>query len=332
MLLVNHVMSNNVASGIFSDIISYYRSFAPPGIEHVASASATLGGMIRHYHRPNLESRLSGPCVVTVHHDLRDDDPSLTVQHFTDRYREANRVICLNTLQRDYLAAEGITNTVVIPHGYHARYIRARGDATDIPYRENTGSGKNGRVVIGVFSRRYPRKVKGEGYIYELAQRLDPARFEFVLIGKGRTYDAAVLERFGFDVTAYETLPYKTVASAYRTVDALLMSSWFEGGPANIPEAVGGAVPVLCNPIGMAKDMVVDRENGLHLSMDAGSDAEQISAWLLDPASRADLREGAKRNAGNAITWAIHASRVVDVYREVLNETLGNILTWQNAS
>lgn len=319
MITINHVMSNSVASGIFTDILGYYKSFAPDDFKQVESESALPGHFIRHYHRPNLEKGLVSPSVVTVHHDLQDDDASLSVEKFLDRYREASKVICLNTIQQVYLAEQGITNTIVIPHGYNKKYIFPAFSSASEVEGSNVAERK---LRVGIISRRYPRKVKGEAYIYELAQHLDPAEFEFVLIGRGRTYDAAILERFGFETVAYETLPYKMVASVYRSLDFLLMASWFEGGPANIPEAIGSAVPVLCNPVGMAYDLVSNEINGLHLSMDPLADAEKISAWALDEEKLLSLRLGAFEQRNCAITWQEHVSRVVGVYKDVTREVL----------
>ncbi|SCB22151.1 glycosyltransferase [Cupriavidus alkaliphilus] len=315
-------MSNSVASGIFTDILGYYKSFSPAEMMQVASESPLPGHFLRHYHRPNLEKELIAPCIVTVHHDLEDDDTSLAVDKFLDRYREATRVHCLNTLQQKYLADRGITNTIVIPHGYNQKYVFP-GAPDD--HQIDAESGRHRKIRIGLISRRYPRKVKGEAYIYELSQHLDPAAFEFVLIGKGRTYDAAILERYGYEATAYESLPYKMIASTYRSIDFLLMASWFEGGPANIPEAIGSAVPVLCNPIGMAYDLVLDRVNGLHLCMDPVIDAENISAWALDEQKYLSLKRGAFEQRERAITWGQHASRIFDIYRDVTREVVGGL-------
>jgi glycosyltransferase involved in cell wall biosynthesis len=324
MISINHVMSSSVESNIFNDIIDYFCAYAPPSLRHLRTIEPVAGAMLRHYHRPNLEKKLIGPCVVTVHHDPEDDDISLAVEVFLDRYREADRIICLNTLQQRYLSDAGIHHTVVIPHGYNDRFISQRRDVGDGRYASGLGSGANGRIVIGVVSRRYPRKVKGEGYIYELAQRLDPQRFEFVLIGRGRTHDAALLERYGWHVSAYESIPYRVLASVYGHIDVLLMASWHEGGPASIPEAVAAGVPVLCNPVGMAHDLILDELNGLHLSMDASLDADRIGAWLLDADRLRTLREGAALSVERAIPWWEHVARTNDVYRQVVHSTLGS--------
>ncbi|WP_286535614.1 glycosyltransferase family 4 protein [Variovorax sp. J31P179] len=317
-------MSNTVESGIFSDIIGYFSTYLPSAVENVASVQPLSGAILRHYHRPNLEKNLVRPCVATVHHDLEDDDPSLDVNNFLDRYREADNIICLNTLQQRFLARVGITNTIVIPHGHNDRFIACRGGMSDVAYNTGTGSGENGRIVIGVLSRRYPRKVKGEGYIYELLQHLDPRFFELVLIGRGRTYDAAILERYGYKVTAYESIPYRAVAGVYGYIDVLLMASWHEGGPANIPEAVAAGVPVLCNPVGMAYDLISDEENGLHLTMNPANDAARILEWVGDAKRLHTLRRGAMCAASRAITWQQHVQRTVDVYRSVIRATVGD--------
>ncbi|MGS0640057.1 glycosyl transferase family 1, partial [Citrobacter sp. VF227] len=83
-------------------------------------------------------------------------DNWLAIEKFIPRYKEANVVICLNSVQKEILASQGIDNTVVIPHGYNEEYIKPN---------LNAPRHWNGKVQIGLFSRRYPRKVKGEAYL-----------------------------------------------------------------------------------------------------------------------------------------------------------------------
>ncbi|MGL6349559.1 MAG: glycosyltransferase, partial [Aeromonas sp.] len=262
-ITINHVMSTEQKSKIFDDILNYFTKHSPTDIQHYESVRPLEGTLIRHYHRPQVEKSLIAPCVVTVHHDLEESDDWLSIDKFLPRYREANIVICLNTIQKDILASHDIYNTVVIPHGYNSRLIKPN---------LNSPRHRNGKIQIGIISRRYPRKVKGEAYILELLKRLDPEHFSFVLIGGDRLITSKYLQKMGFESTCFENAPYSVIADAYQTIDLLLMTSRYEGGPANIPEAVAAAVPIYCNPIGMAKDFVLHDVNGRHLSMDVDFD------------------------------------------------------------
>ena len=45
------------------------------------------------------------------------------------------------------------------------------------------------KLKLGVISKRYDRRFKGEVYQEELMLRLDPERFSFIFVGAGRTED-----------------------------------------------------------------------------------------------------------------------------------------------
>ncbi len=294
-IIVNHVLSNNVHSGIFEDIFSYFSRYTDQYAAHIPSDKPIIGAHVRHYHRPHLEERLIKPCVVTVHHDLSDPDGWLSINAFLDRYKEADTVICLNTLQQKKLAECGILNTVVIPHGYNHHLIdNAR----------QLGREDRKKFTVAVVSKRYARKVKGEAYLFELAKRLDSDNIDFLLIGDGRAEEGNSLRNLGFDVEVYERLPYPTLIDAYRGVSALLMTSYFEGGPANIPEAAAMGVPVLANPIGMVPDLIENDKHGIYLTMDPSVDAAMLND-LSEPGNSRykDLLESSRQPSENLITW-----------------------------
>jgi len=294
-IIINHVTSNNVHSGIFEDIFSYFSKYTNGYAEHVISEKPIAGAHVRHYHRPHLESKLISPCVVTVHHDLNDPDGWLSIDAFLDRYREADMVICLNTLQQKKLAQEGIHHTCVIPHGYNHHLIdKAR----------SLGRIKKEKFTLAVVSKRYARKVKGEAYLFELAKRLDPTHISFLLVGDGRSEEGRKFRNLGFDVDVYEKLPYPALIDAYRGVDALLMTSYFEGGPANIPEAAAMGVPVFSNPIGMVPDLIDNGIHGLYLTMEPSTDAKTLNK-LASPDDQFynELLKTSQCANSNLITW-----------------------------
>ncbi|MBC6503504.1 glycosyltransferase family 4 protein [Citrobacter freundii] len=316
IVTINHVMSSKQKSKIFDDIIDYFIQLSSGSFQHIVSQKPLDGPLVRHYHRPHLEDKLITPCVITVHHDLQESDNWLAIEKFTPRYKEANVVICLNTIQKEILASYGIKNTVIIPHGYNDKYIKPN---LNIPRHWN------GKVQIGIFSRRYPRKVKGEAYLLELMKRLDPALFSFVLIGTDRLITAGYLQSMGFETLCFEHAPYPIIADAYQIIDMLLMTSRYEGGPANIPEAVAAGVPVYCNPVGMAKDFIEDNYNGRHLSMDIDTDVSLHFNPLTRGNLLARLKEGALEKRKTAITWQESVHLNCQEYKKVINAVIHGV-------
>lgn len=314
-LAINHVMSTEQNSKIFGDILGYFKKYSHEDLHHNKSVRPLDGALIRHYHRPQVENALIAPCIVTVHHDLEESDSWLAIEKFIPRYKEANVIICLNSIQQKILESHGVFNTVVIPHGYNSNLIKPN---------LNSPRSWNGKIQIGFISRRYPRKVKGEAYILELIKRLDPEHFSFILIGSDRLITAKVLQKMGFESICFENAPYSIIADSYQKMDLLLMASRYEGGPANIPEAVGSAVPVYCNPIGMAKDMVLHGVNGCHLSMDADYDFVNYFKPLIDTSLLTQLKKGAMSSRGMAITWEQSIDLNCNEYRKIVKDIVDN--------
>jgi len=311
---INHVMSNDVKSKIFEDILGYFKIYSNRCSYHVTERPAH-GAMIRHYHRPNLETDLIKPAVVTVHHDLAETDEWLHFSKYEPLYRQADLIICLNKTQEHYLSNIGIENTVVIPHGYNNKFLKPI-------HRHFNGQRK---ISLGIFSRRYPRKVKGEAYIQDLLKRLSPNQFELLFIGQDRSFDARFARKLGFQAKSFENMPYSTLCSAYGHIDMLLIASRHEGGPANIPEAVATCTPIATSRVGMAIDFVEHAVNGLHLTLDPDIDAYTLSRLYEEPQHLQALFEGARKNQNQASPWKTIVEKHEQIYIDMAENLIGAI-------
>lgn len=307
-MIVNHVLSGHTRSAIFDAIFEYFRRFAGPDVEIVVSVEPVADASVYHYHRPHQENALRQPAVTTVHHDLYDPDPWLALKRFLPRYEEAQHITCLNQGQADELARLGLHHTSVIPHGYnHEVLMPRRRQVRDEP-----------KVTLGLVSKYYERRFKGEAYLTELVKRLDPEHFSFVLVGEQRLVTADALLQLGFEVSLFEFLPYRLFQSLYESMDYLLMCSNFEGGPANLPEAFATGTPVLATAVGFAPDFIKDGENGLILSGDPSHDAARLTR-LVDPTDplAARISEGAMDLRQLTPTWEDVVGLYMSVYRTI---------------
>lgn len=173
-MLVNFVISQDKKSRIFSDIFRRYMD-AEGLLRVVVSEKPIDDANVYHYHRPQMETSLSAPSVVTVHHDLEDPDPFVAYERFHARYKEADHIVCLNSLQQEFLRKNGIEHTSIIPHGY---------DESLFTKKPIKAYDKNRKAVFGIISKRYPRRFKGEVYLYDLLNFLPPEEVRFVLVGE----------------------------------------------------------------------------------------------------------------------------------------------------
>lgn len=306
---VNHVLSSaSLRSTIFDHLIARIGTAAGDDLRISASVRPTTAA-VHHYHRPNLERRLLPRSVVTVHHDLRETLKWLRLARFLPRYREAARVVCLNRTQQAILAHNGIAHTTLVPHGV---------DRKVFPVPEAARRPRQGRMVLGLFSRRYERGVKGEDLLDGLFAGLDPARVEFLFVGEGRHADAHAARCRGFAATSYEAPPYRLFGALYASIDALLILSHSEGGPACLPEALGSGIPVFATPVGICPDWIRDGVNGLLLDRDARLAAARIMA-LCDGDGLANLMTGAFASAAEVPSW----DDVVGAHRRIYLELAG---------
>lgn len=305
---INKVMSNNVNSKIFDAFNNYFLQFSNFNYK-ITEKSIKEGIDIYHYHRPNLEKKLNKNSIVTVHHDLDDIDPWLNKENFINRYKEASQVVCLNSTQQAILKQMDISNTTVIPHGFKNEIFKKK---------KLSKYGKNKKITLGIISKRYGRRVKGEAYLLEISKRLDSSKFNFILVGESRTLDAVFLRNLGFQVEVFESLPYELYPQVYKKIDFLLMISQFEGGPANLPEALASGVPVITRNIAMAKDMIKDNLNGLVLTDDIEDDSLKIETLHENEGELFNKLQQNLQNEQNILTWEEVVREYENVYRKVL--------------
>lgn len=297
---------------IFGEIVRRLADRAPAGTEVSLTTRPDPAAQIHHYHRPNLERRLPPRSLVTVHHDLDDDEPWLRLSTFLPRYREAVRVHCVNRTQQARLGERGIRHTAVIPHGV---------ERSVFPVPEHPRRPREGSLCLGVFSRRHEGGVKGEVYLDALADHLDPGQVSFLLVGEGRWQEAEALRAKGFQARSYERVPYRLFGALYASVDALLVVSQFEGGPACVPEALGSGIPAICTPVGLCPETVSEGRNGLFLTRRPAEDGARIMALLEGAgAGLAALMEGAFAGASQVPSWDEVMAQYFDLYRDVLAE------------
>ncbi|HEY1299355.1 MAG TPA: glycosyltransferase [Stellaceae bacterium] len=215
--------------------------------------------------------------------------------NFLPRYREAYAIHCLNTTQAAILAGHGVGHTPIVPHGV---------DRGVFPMPARPRQWPGGRLRRGSFSRWYSGSVKGGWAFDALLAQLDLRRVSFVFVGEGRRRDVWAARAKGLAAEHWERLPHPRLAEVYAAIDALLILSRFEGGPASLPEALGSGIPVLCTPVGICRDQVCDGGNGVLLTGRARTDGERIMP-LLDGDGRklALLNGNAFASAAEIPAW-----------------------------
>jgi glycosyltransferase involved in cell wall biosynthesis len=311
VLHIDHVLSTRLLrnSAIFDDLIRRAALAAPAGARVTRSFRPSRNATVRHYHRPTLERRLLSRSLMTVHHDLSDPAPWLAVDQVVARCREVPVVHCLNRSQAAVLAARDIRHTCVIPHGVDRRIFRP-------PACPHQWWG--GKLRLGLLSRRHADGVKGEALLAALLAHLDPSRVAFVMVGEGRWREAELARGNGFAAEHFERVPYRLMAAVIARIDALLICSRREGGPASLPEALGSGLPVFATAVGMCPDFIRDGDNGLLLAGEPRRDGERIMSLLADHGRGiAALQRGAFAGLGAIPSWDDVIAQWYRVYAEI---------------
>ena len=78
------------------------------------------------------------------------------------------------------------------------------------------------------------------------------------------------------------------IASYFSASDIYLVTSREEGGPKAILEAMASGVPLICTKVGMAPDVLIDRQNALLIDVE---DVSHACVCVDDLVENSELRE-----------------------------------------
>ncbi len=157
-----------------------------------------------------------------------------------------------------------------------------------------------------------PKRIKGPDVLVAALAKI-PRRDLFALIcGPARGYVLKELEKAGVRM-AYAGFKHPAQMPAlYHAIDAYLISSREEGGPAALLEAMGCGVPVVSTRVGMPADVIANGHNGFLVDIEY---AQGLASRLTELAGDAELKERVKGGALETIKsydWRIVARKYYD--------------------
>lgn len=174
------------------------------------------------------------------------------------------------------------TRSVVMPLG--AISNKELSLATDPVYRERSGrNDKKEKVTLLVRSSSEYRKGCDlfVSAIKVMSERMPDirARLEVISIGD-ETLTIAQIDKYVNHV-AMGYVQRKELMSIYHNVDAFIVTSREDGGPLMTNECVALGIFVISTPIGVANDLITEKQNGL-ITRDVSSDAisDALTAFL----------------------------------------------------
>ena len=163
-----------------------------------------------------------------------------------------------------------------------------------------------------------PKLIKGPDVFVEAAAGLAKERSVYCLLsGPARGFVKKGLEQ--------HSIPYKhsffdnpdDVADLFRLLDAYLVTSREEGGPKAILESMAAGAPLITTKVGMAPEIIRDRENGF--LVDVG-DVSAIVSAMRDMSETPELADKIRDRAHREVVqfdWDQIAQQYADLYRKV---------------
>lgn len=267
-MLINHVLGSEQKSRIFDDLIKSYTEYSSH--DHLSSIDPIVDADVYIHHRINRSKIIPRNSIAFIHHDLMDIDPSFSLKQYLIPIKKTDGVICLNSLQKRTLLKESVKSQIeVIPHGY-ASSTEAINIFKDISQKKSHSKihSDKSKTVLYINSRRYLRGVKGESHLRLLVKDLDVNSYEFHFCGKDRIIDCLYARNNAFTAIYNHPKSYLSSLKLYEQVDLLLNLSWYEGGPANLAEAISTNTPVFTRRMGIAFDLYEQSYPGFFKSYD----------------------------------------------------------------
>jgi hypothetical protein len=204
-----------------------------------------------------------------------------------------NQVLCTSKEQYDFYGSKtSYDNLNYIPLGvFKDRIIK------------NTKINKDKKLKLGFVARLYPDKVKGEDELIEIAKKLDPLNFEFVIHSPNAHALIQKLKFCGFNV--FNSGEF----------DILIICSKNEGTPLPLLESCAGGTYVLSTSVGESRWMLP--ENQLCKTV------EEFVIKLNMIYSNRELLENAQVNLPKLVrskTWDNHTKQLEHVWYKIMNK------------
>ena len=257
------------------------------------------------------------PKVTTLHHM----DSHTDIQQFI----ESDAVMTVSSQWQNNLIRKGIPkeNALLVPFavdlntfhppqkGEREEIKKALGLETNtfvVGFSGKLSSDSDGRKGLDCFSQA----------IHTLHSQLPD--LSVLMIGPGWHHHAKNLQLNGIPCIhlAYE-FEHKKISKFYRVLDVFWVTSRIEGGPVTLLEAMATEIPCISTPVGIALDLLKDKENGFLVPFDDSQQFVGISLFLSQ-------NKDVKRQIGRAARNTIMRERQWDQVHQKLLE-LYNVAT-----
>jgi glycosyltransferase involved in cell wall biosynthesis len=279
-----------------------------------------------------LAARIWGPPAVVHVRDRLPDSPvsSLTFQalaHTADHFVSNSGYTAAGIPTNHSGARVGVIHNCVDLSRFNPDRL-SREEA-----RERLGLGPE-QPVLGIVAQISPWKAQDDAIriAAELAGSYPDIRLLIVgsakFVSKATRFDnmrylaelEALTQSLGVEDNVLFMGEREDIPEILRSLDVLLMPSWFEPFGRAIIEAMAMGVTVVATKVGGPREIVADAEEGLLLPpRDPARWAEAVAALLEDPERRQEMGRNARKRATREFSVERHIARVEALYDELLS-------------
>lgn len=273
----------------------------------------------------------SNKVIVTYFHGKREDGPEMAqnIDYLLGNLDRVARVVTASSLMERRLLDFGVSRAKLtrVPLGVDTALFRPP-TASERQAARARLSVPDGALCIGSFQKDgvgwgdglMPKLIKGPDVFVEAAARLARQFKIFVLLtGPARGYVMRGLSLHGVPYRHVFHDRYQDIAASYQALDLYLVASREEGGPQSLLESMACGVPLVSTKAGMAKDVIVDGENGALADVDDIESLVALSADLLSNPPKAETFKAKGIAMAKRYDWSIVAMQLYDkVYKDLL--------------
>lgn len=193
-------------------------------------------------------------------------------------------------------------------------------------------TGANLRQALGLADRRIVLSVgrfvpiKNMALLIEALAKMAPAdpSLHLLLVGEGPELQSLKEQAARLDVTRAVTfagyVPQAEMAPYYRTADLFALGSDFDNSPNVVLEAMACGLPVVATEVGGVAEYVAPRGGALVPRRDAMAMAGMLGDWISSVERRRAAGAFNRQRVLQEFSWRASASRLLDVYRAVLQD------------
>jgi glycosyltransferase involved in cell wall biosynthesis len=262
--------------------------------------------------------------LVTTVHGWGVLGPRLPIYYRIDRrcLPRYERVICVSEKLYQECLECGVPRRrcVLVENGIDTEEFRRRSDRTEAKRRLGIPPG---RWLVGAAGRLSAEK--GFDLLIRCVDRLVRQGLDVGLVIVGKGEEDAALTRLVAELGLADRVRlagyHADLRPFYEAMDAYALSSYSEGLPNVLLEAMALEVPVVATRVGGVPRLIADGDNGLLVAAQRGEELAAALARLRgDPALQARLGRAGRRTIEDQYSFAARMDKLAAIYDGMLGE------------